>query len=646
MNLARLTKLSMVFWFALAAARPTRANGPVVENSGSEFSIERAAVPGGAQLITLFGFQAGVATNGEQQDKIPILSVLQDTLGDSDPANDRFRQVWVYSYAKPTHWQKFTAGLPFFYYSTLKNRDPGNGVPTPFLDLGNPRKGTWRNLTEAMLQTGFLDGAGMAFRLTSRSYRSNVGDYRKLHLWQAVTAISAAESTASQRSSTGGIGLPALGARLVLATRPLGGFVSEKYLPAAWERQSQQSSINRGRNWELLRQQAEENGFRFQPLSLAGQKNNFALLWADQPSPTAAAPQNFKGQFLGISNSFMHKSSCELKPSAITQNLDKQDNRVMEDAPDARAETMTPLALYALDHPRVPLLMVDFCNPGRPGTGERIRRFATDLTANVLGLASLSNWQYMLAKSSYMFVRRRHGAAFDRSARIRAYAQLQYSLKFDGSLDPEVRSGLEQKLQGLGLNPLGIGLNSEVEMARGQHAALLKWAASPDGLTREVQRDRARELVPLRHSRGARILFGFAHFGSLGFYNHGEDVTEAGRKRLDLQRRFAFHKNFLELVLASGPQPEVAWNAEEVGRSVDEVSKLGRQERKVRSKAVRLISALLRETGDEWIRQRCVESLQWLNHESPTNLASVRSASPAGAEPAFTKVKDVFTGGL
>ena len=108
-----------------------------------------------------------------------------------------------------------------------------------------------------------------------------------------------------------------------------------------------------------------------------------------------------------------------------------------------------------------------------------MRRFATDLTVNVLGLASLSNWQYMLAKSSYMFVRKRHGNALDRSARIRAYAQLQYSLKFDSSLDPELRGGLEQKLQGLGLNPLGIGLNSEMKMARGQHAALLEWAASP-----------------------------------------------------------------------------------------------------------------------------------------------------------------------
>jgi len=100
------------------------------------------------------------------------------------------------------------------------------------------------------------------------------------------------------------------------------------------------------------------------------------------------------------------------------------------------------------------------------------------------------------------------------------------------------------------------------------------------------------------------------------------------------------------LVLASGPQPEVAWNAEAVGRSVDALSELGRRGRKVRSNAVKLISALMNETGDEWIRQRCVESLQRLNHESPLTLASVRGASHAGAEPAFAEDEDVFTGGL
>jgi hypothetical protein len=646
MNPGRLTKLTLIFWFAIAAAHPVRANSFVRENPDSEFRLERVAVPGGAQLMTLFSRQTGVAAGGKQQNEVPILSVLRDTLGDSDPANDRFRQVWVYSYTNPSLWQKFTASVPFFYYSTLKNRKPAGGVPSPFLDLGNPKKGTWRSLTEAMLQTDVLDEFGTTLRLTSRNYRGNVGDYRKLHLWQAVTALSAVESTAGPNLSTSDIGFPALGARLVLATKPLGGLVSEKYLQVAWERQRRQSSINRGHNWELLRQKAEENGLHFQPLSLAGQKDNFALLWAEQPSPKAAAPQNFKGQFLGISNPYTNKSSCKLDRSAQTWRLDSQGYRATDDAPSAGAETMKPLALYALDHPRVPLLLVDFCSPHSPGTGERMRRLATDLTVNVLRLARLGNWKFMLAKSTYMFVRKRHGAALDRSARMRAYAQLQYSLKFDNSLDPELRRDVEDNLQGLGLNPLGISLKSEMEIARRQHAALLEWAASPDGLARQLERDRSHELVPLKHSRAARILFKLAHIGSLGLYSHGENVTESGLQALDLHRRFSFQKRFLEQVLASGPQPEVSWNAEEVGRAVNAVSELGHQGRKVRSAAVKLISELMRKTGDEWIRQQCVEGLLRLNHESPASLASKRGASRASAETAFTEGEDVITGGL
>ena len=644
MNPGRLTKLGLAFWFALAEAHPAQASGLVRVNPGSEFRLERVAVPGGSQLITLFGQRTGGGIEGERRNEIPILSVLRDTLGDSDPANDRLRQVWVYSYAEPSLRQKFTASLPFFYHATFKNRAATGGVPAPLLDLGNPRKGMWRGLTEAVLQAQVLDGVGMPLRLTTRSYRGNVGDYRQLHLWQAATALSAAESATGQRVSTSGVEFPVLGARLVLATRPLGGLVSEKYLQAAWENQSHQSSINRGHNWELLRQKAEENRLRFQALSLAGQKDNFALLWAERPSPMEAAPERFNGQFLGISNPFTN-TSCGPDGYAQTWQLDSQGNRVMEDAPGARAATMTPLALYALDHPRVPLLLVDFCNPHRPGAGERMRGFATDLTVNVLGLTSLSSWQYMLAKSTYMFVRRRHGAALDRSARMRAYAQLRYSLKFDSSLDPELRRSLEQKLQGLGLNPLGVGLNSEAEMARWQHAALLEWAAASDGLARKVQKDRARELVPLRHSRGVRVLFGLAHVGTLGLYSHGDDVTEGGRGMLDLQRRFAYQKRFLERVLASGPQPEIAWNAEAVGRSIDAVSELGRQGRKVRSEAVKVISGLMRETGDEWIRRQCVEGLQRLSPALPANLAFLHGVSPASAEAAFTQGEDVFTGG-
>jgi hypothetical protein len=151
-----------------------------------------------------------------------------------------------------------------------------------------------------------------------------------------------------------------------------------------------------------LRQKAEENRLRFQSLSLAGQKDNFALLWAERPSPMEAAPERFNGQFLGISNPFTN-ASCGPDGYVQTWQLDSQGNRVMEDEPGARAATMTPLALYALDHPRVPLLLVDFCNPHRPGAGERCAD-SRPIHGQRPSLTSLSSWR-TCSRSPLTFVR-------------------------------------------------------------------------------------------------------------------------------------------------------------------------------------------------------------------------------------------------
>jgi hypothetical protein len=645
MNPGRLAKLGLLFWLAVAGSQPVRASGLVREVPAGDFRLERVVVPGGAQLITLLGHSTGSGTERERQNEIPILSVLRDTLGDSDPTNDRLRQVWVYSYVNPSLWQKVAAGLPFFYLSPHKDRAPAEELPSPLLDLGNPRKDTWRSLTEAVLQSEVLDGIGMPLKLTTRSFRGNAGDYRKLHLWQAATALSAAESAYSQGTSANGMEFPVLGARLSLATRTLGGLVSERYLGVAWQRLSHESNLNRGHNWELLRQKAEENGLRFQPLSLAGQENNFALLWLEQPFPVENAAEKFDGKFLGISNPFKQASSCGQDVYERSYFLDAQGNEVAEGTPGARPVTIRPLALYALDYPRVPLLLVDFCSPHRPGTGERIRRLATDLTVNVLGWTTFSTWQYMVAKSSFMFVRKRHGAANDRSARMRAYAQLRYALKFDSSLDPDLRRALEHNLQGLGLNPLSVGLGSEIDAARVQYAALLEYAESSDGLARKLQKDRAHEIAGLQHSRGARILFGLARIGTLGLYHHGHETGEEGREVLDLQRRFAYQKRFLKRIVASGPQPQVAWNHDAVARSVDILSDLGSQGPRIRKRAVKLLSTVMRETDDSWIRRQCSEGLQRLDAAHPTSLASLHGAPPANAETPPKISGDPLTGG-
>jgi hypothetical protein len=43
---------------------------------------------------------------------MPLLAVFRDTLGDVDSANDRLRQVWVFTYASPAPPQRIAGGSP------------------------------------------------------------------------------------------------------------------------------------------------------------------------------------------------------------------------------------------------------------------------------------------------------------------------------------------------------------------------------------------------------------------------------------------------------------------------------------------------------------------------------------------------------
>src|ERR1700694_5889014 len=84
----------LVLAAALGASR-ARASG--------DLRVERLEIPEGAELDTLL---AG---------DFPLISVLVDTLGDSDPTNDSLRNVWVLTYTRPTIIQRIVAGLPFVY---------------------------------------------------------------------------------------------------------------------------------------------------------------------------------------------------------------------------------------------------------------------------------------------------------------------------------------------------------------------------------------------------------------------------------------------------------------------------------------------------------------------------------------------------
>ena len=156
-------------------------------------------------------------------------------------------------------------------------------------------------------------------------------------------------------------------ARLTLAGRTLGGLVTAEKLPEAYVKHRTKSEEMRAHNWELVRQRAEANGLYFEPLGL-NRSATHALLWVAKDD---LGERKFDGQFLGISDPFH-----DARLRNWTGYRQARDGR-----------ELIPLALYALEYPKVPLLLVDFRDTHAPKHREMLRHAATDTVSGVLGVS-------------------------------------------------------------------------------------------------------------------------------------------------------------------------------------------------------------------------------------------------------------------
>jgi hypothetical protein len=95
---------------------------------------------------------------------------------------------------------------------------------------------------------------------------------------------------------------------------------------------------------------------------------------------------------------------------------------------------------------------------------------------------------------------------------------------------------------------------------------------------------------------------------------------------LDRQRRFAWHKRFLERVIDSTPRTEVAYNTEQVQRSLDAIADIAEQDAFFRGAGEELVRRVLAQTSDEQTRRRCYECLEKLAMLKP----GVAAAGNAG----------------
>jgi hypothetical protein len=568
-----------------------------------DFRVERQPVANGAELLTVFSSLPGgdVGYPGE----IPLVSVLRDTLRDNDPDNDRLRYIWVLTSARATVLQHAAAFVPFFYWrpDLGKNMDR---KPAATLDLGNTGKVVWNALAQSVIQAAAIDSNGALIRASTRRYRANLADQRQVNLMEGLTVISQLEDIPESKTLLSEPELLEMQARLALAGKTLGGLVTAGRLPEAYLKNRVQADITRGHNWELLRQRAEANGLYFDPLGFARSRTH-ALLWIarEDVSGSSAPARKWDGRFLGIADPLNDARLQNWTGYSETRYFDESGRPVDAGSPGATARELIPLALYALEYPKVPLLLADFRDTRKPKHREMLRLATGDAVSGVLGISKFGNWPYMAGSAAWNFIRSRHGDPNNRAARLKAYSQVRRWLTLDGSVDPALRADLQRRLEILGVNPLEDSVFEETEIAEHQYDALLRYAADPHGLPARLERDRNAEMATYRHGMPARSGLKLAKWFSLGIYSHQEmsDSTSLAAA-LSRERRAARQIRFLETVAKSSPRPEVAWNIAEVRRAVNQLIETG-----VPPRSTQVVSRLMQETSDLETRELCARAL-------------------------------------
>ena len=345
---------------------------------------EKIEVPGGAELITVQARLIGLES--DKTDKwIPLVSILRDTLGDEDPENNRLRYVWPLTYTRPTLKQKLAAAIPFFY-TRVGNKERTTKTPPPALDLAAPESDVWNRMFWAALQNILLDPYGTPVKASTSSYRRNTSDYRKSHIIRALSVLSLYEAVEGE-SALSKSEMATIQARLLLTDKTFGGLVDDINLRNYYAKKTTQVRDVRGHNWELLRQRAEAESLYFEPLLMPDGSATHALLWVTKRDLIKQQGAPYKGRFLNIANPWTDKRLLNWHGYVETRHFDNENHMVSSDTPGAEAVEMIPLALYGLDNPKIPMLLVDFRDSYNPKKREMSRRVLNDVTRNFLSLS-------------------------------------------------------------------------------------------------------------------------------------------------------------------------------------------------------------------------------------------------------------------
>jgi hypothetical protein len=203
-----------------------------------------------------------------------------------------------------------------------------------------------------------------------------------------------------------------------------------------------------------------------------------------------------------------------------------------------------PLAVYGLDHPRFPALLIDFRDQSNPKRRELSRRLLNDITRNVLSISPYGDLSYLAGRSLYNFVTGRRGMDVNQPSRLRSYTQLKLLLALNTTLDPSLASETSRLIERVSMNPLQNDLKVEQALAERSYATLADSVRTPSkGLPDKLQQARRQEFHALKHGATAQVLLRTATFSTFGLYRHREEEPVAVQEQaLDRARRLTYHE--------------------------------------------------------------------------------------------------------
>ncbi len=593
-------------------ADPLASSGAATKPE-SNFRIESTQVAGGSEIITIFAKTSNSRAPGSETiSEIPLVSLLRDTLADENPANDRLRYVWMLTYTKPSVWQKAAAIVPFLYRRTTNKNIDINAPPPPIADMHSGHNALWNSVLWAVFKRVVDDEFGMWPKVSAVQYRQNAMDYKRSSIAKVQAVLSLYEAAEGEKvwSDTE---LKNIQARLWLTGKTFGGAMQSENLERAYDKQFTATGDIRGHNWELLRQYSEAQGLYFEPLTLADGVARNAIVWAAVEDLAANKGRKFDKRFLNIKNPWDDPRLASWKGYSQVRWFDGENRIVDADTPNAKPKTMVPLALYGLDHPKIPILLVDFRDNGNAKRREISKRVLNDVLGNVLAISRFSSISYLLGRFVYDFATHRRGMDVNQESRLRSYTQLKTLLALDNSLDRGFRNEIAHRLENVSLNPLENNIDVEVALARRQYRNLIEYAKDPNGLPAKLDRDRRQEMVQFAHSGKERTLFDIAHTFSLGLYTHREQATPALATQLNVQRQLDYHERILKEIAYRSARPEVDSDTNALKRSLEFVSQNGAH---ATEKTTRSLAKIFAITGDENTRTLCLAGLFRIDNSS------------------------------